>query len=82
MEKLSNLGRRSAFVTGIVGTLMVTGLLFAGGANAAGTDPAGDAITGLGTKITTYGGAIVGLVILSMGFWLGIKYLRKATSKA
>lgn len=82
METLSNLGRRAAFVTGITATLGLVSFMLAGSASAAGTDPAGDAITALGAKITTYGGAIVGLVILSMGFWLGIKYLRKATSKA
>lgn len=83
MEKISNLGRRAAFVTGITGTLVACSIMLgATGANAVGEDPAGDAITALGGKITTYGAAIVGLVVLSMGFWLGIKYLRKATSKA
>lgn len=42
------------------------------------TDPVTDAITTLGTKVTTYGGALVAFSIIGVGFAIGVKYIKKA----
>lgn len=83
VEKVKQAGGRVALLLSAVVGLFVTGLFLASGANAApGDDPALDAITDLGSKVTLYGGAIVALVALSMAIWLGIKYMGKARAKA
>lgn len=83
VKKVKQVGGHVALLLSAVVALFTTGLLFASGANAAaGDDPALDAITGLGTKVTLYGGAIVALVAISMAIWLGIRYMKSGTSKA
>jgi hypothetical protein len=74
-------GGRVAIVTGALTGLLFTALFLAGSASAT-TDPVETEIDALGSKVTLYGGAIVALVALSMAIWLGIKYMRKAQSKA
>lgn len=56
-------------------------MLVAPGANAS-PDPTETAITGLGTKVGIYGAAIVAVVVIAIGFTLGVKYLRRAANKA
>lgn len=82
-EKLKGLAQRAGIATGATGFLVMLSMFVADGANAVeGDDPVTPAFTDLGTKITTYGAAIVGLVVLSVGIFMGIKYLRKGANKA
>lgn len=69
---------RAAVLTGLTALMFVAGTA---AANAA-TDPVADAFTSMEGKVTTYGAAIVALVVLAVGIFLGIKYLRKGVSKA
>lgn len=80
MEKFSAFGTRAAALGSLVMVGLVGGFLVP--ASATPADPAGDAITGLGTTVGTYGAAMVAVVVVAVGFVLGIKYLRKAVSKA
>lgn len=74
---------RTARVSATLGAVLLAGLFFAPQANAAdGDDPAGAAIDALGAKVTAYGAAMVAVVVIAVGLMLGIKYLRKAGSKA
>jgi len=81
-DKLKEAGARVGLVFGAVGTLMTLGVLLAGEAGATPPDPVATAFNDMNGKVTTYGAAIVALVVLSVGIFLGIKYLRKGTSKA
>ncbi|MCW2787159.1 MAG: hypothetical protein JWP74_3676 [Marmoricola sp.] len=79
---LENLKTRAA-VLGVMFTgLMVGSFALAGGSFADGTDPVSADFTTLQGDVTTYGGAILALVLVSAGIFLGIKYLRKGISKA
>lgn len=40
-------------------------------------DPFNDAISALTTKVTTYGGALVGLAAVGVGFFVAMKYVKK-----
>lgn len=81
-EMVRGTGHRLAALTSMtVGTLGVM-LALAGSASATPVDPIETAFDGLSAKITLYGGFIVALVVLSVGIFLGIKYLRKGVSKA
>lgn len=83
MERFKNLAGRAGLVTGMTAGLGMVALVLAGPASAApGDDPALDGINDMAAKVTTYGAAIVALVVLSAGLFLGIKYLRKGVSKA
>lgn len=82
MDTLKAAGARVGMVTGAMGTLALMGFILAGPASAQTGDPVGTAFSDLEGKITTYGTAIVALVVLSVGIFLGIKYLRKGASKA
>lgn len=73
---------RGLALSSMLSVFVVAGLLGAGPASATPADPVGDAFDEMQGKITTYGAAIVGLVVLSVGIFLGIKYLRKGVSKA
>lgn len=82
MESIKNLVGRAGLLSGATLGLAFMGLVLAGPSNAAvGDDPAGDAITGLGDKVSQYGAAMVAVVVIGVGIMLGIKYLRKAGSK-
>lgn len=83
MEKLKYIAGRAGLVSGVTAGLGMVALVLAGPASAAvGDDPALDGINDMAAKVTTYGGAIVALVVLSAALFLGIKYLRKGVSKA
>ncbi len=41
------------------------------------TDPFDAAIATLTTKVTTYGGALVGLAAVGVGFFVAMKYVKK-----
>lgn len=73
---------RAAALGAVLSTLFVVGILTASGASATPADPVETAFTDMESKVTTYGGAIVSLVVLAVGIFLGIKYLRKGVSKA
>ena len=73
--------KRGGLVGGAAVGFTMIAIMLAGGASAT-TDPVADAFTTMQGKVVTYGGAIVALVIVSAGIFLGIKYLRKGVSKA
>lgn len=78
MDTIRNKVARSSLVVGLVGALMLVG---AGAANAT-TDPVETAFNDMEAKVTTYGAAIVALVVLAVAIFLGIKYLKRGVSKA
>lgn len=73
---------RAAQIGALFSALFVMGVVGAAGASATPADPVETAFNDMEAKVTTYGGAIVALVVLSIGIFLGIKYLRKGVSKA
>lgn len=57
--------------------LMVSaGLLVASGL-ALADDPFTQAVTDVSAKVVTYGGALVGVAAVGVGFAVGIKYVKK-----
>lgn len=82
LDHIKTGGRRAATLAGALGGIGVLAFVLAGPSSAAGEDVGLDAITGLGTKVAAYGAAIVAVVVISVGIMLGVKYLRKAVSKA
>lgn len=60
-----------------VTTMALTGL-----AMAQTTDPFNDAVTDMTTKVTGYGGKLVVLAAVGVGFGVAIKYIRKIRSAA
>jgi len=79
---LENLKKRAAILGGATGALTMLGFVLAGTAGATTADPGEDAITGFGDKVTTYGTAMIGVVVIGLGILLAVKYIRKAASKA
>jgi hypothetical protein len=80
---LEKLNLRRVAVFGGVSTTLIAGVLFmAGGSYAVGEDPAGDGIASLQASVLTYGTAVVALVLVAAGIFLGVKYLKKALSHA
>jgi hypothetical protein len=71
-----------AIVGGTLSGLFMTAFVLAGSASAQTADPAETAITDFGSKVTTYGAAMIGVVVLAAGILLGVKYLKKAAGKA
>lgn len=80
MEKKQNvkvrLGMFAAFMSA-----MFAGMFALASASSA-DDPVSTGFTTLQANVTTYGAAIVALVLVSAGIFLGVKYLRKGISKA
>ena len=72
-EKLNSVYARA----GVIAALTVPGL-----AMAQSTDPFDTAITSLTTKVTSYGGALVALAAVGVGFFVAIKYVKKITRAA
>lgn len=56
----------------VVGTLPV-----ALAARAQSTDPFDTAVADVGTKVASYGAALVGVAAASVAFWVAIKYVKK-----
>lgn len=81
MEHIKQVGGRAAMGASALGTMFVLGVMLAGPSSAA-SDPVADAFTTMEGKVTTYGGAIVSLVIVAVGIFLGIRYLRKGVNSA
>jgi hypothetical protein len=79
---IQHISGRVAAVSAAVGTLMTLGFILAGPASATPADPVQAAFDDMESKVTLYGAAIVALVVLAVGIFLGIKYLRKGVSKA
>jgi len=77
---LENIKGRVALLGATMTMLMVGGIAFAGGASATPADPVEGAFADLTTKVTLYGGLVLGLVLLTIGIFLGIKWLRKGVS--
>lgn len=46
------------------------------------TDPFTDAMSDVTTKVTSYGGALVGLAAVAVVFFVAIKYVKKITKAA
>lgn len=87
MEKIKNVASaargRLALLGAVTGLMLMTGLVAAGGANASTTtDPVSDGISQMQDKVTTYGAAVVGLVVAVVILFFGIKFLKKGASKA
>lgn len=83
MEHAKQILGRAGLVGGVMGTLTMVSFMLAGAANAADGDATIDAqFTDLQSKVVTYGGAMVALAVVGIGLTLGLKYLRKAVSKA
>lgn len=83
MEGFKQIGARAGLTFGAAFGLVVMGVLMAGPSSAAvGDDPTADSIAALGTKVATYGAAMVAVVVIGVGIMLGLKYLKKAASKA
>ena len=86
METLKFIAGRAGIATSAaLAVVLGTSLLLAGSASAQTTppaDPVEDGFADMLTKIGIYGGLIVGLVVLSASIFLGVKYLRRGTSKA
>lgn len=78
MRDLIHGGRLAATTAGLVAVGLLAGLFSPASAAPAGVT---DAIEGLEADILLYGGAITGLVLLSIGFGLGWKYMYKGKSK-
>lgn len=72
---------RVGMLTGATAGIAMLGFFLAGSASAQG-DPIETAFTDMEGKVTTYGGAIVALVVIAAAIFLGIKYLKKGVSKA
>jgi hypothetical protein len=63
--------------------LVGSGLLMSSAlAMAQTTDPFDGAITALTAKVTSYGGALVTLAAVGVGFFVAIKYVKKITRAA
>lgn len=82
VERFKEAGGRVALVTGAVTTALFMGLFMAGPASATPADPVTDAFSDMSAKIVSYGALVVGLVVLAVGIFLGIKWLRKGVSAA
>lgn len=76
MNKLQNLRARAAQLVAGAGALALTGAAMAQG------DPFADAVTAATTKITTYGGLLVGVAAVGVGFMIAIKFLKKVPKAA
>ena len=81
MQNLKALGSRGAAVVTAAFVLATLALVAPAQASSHSADPVDAALADFSTRITTYGTAIVAIVVIAMGFWLGIKYLKKAQSK-
>lgn len=82
MERFKEMGGRAAVLgSAVTGTLLM-GFIMAGPASATPADPVEAAFSDMSAKIVTYGALVVGLVVLAVGIFLGIKWLRKGVSAA
>lgn len=79
---LTKFKERAAVLGGAVSGLTVLGFMLAGPSGATTADPGEAQITSFGDKVTTYGTAMIGVVVIGLGILLAVKYIRKAASKA
>lgn len=82
VEKSKVGARRTA--AAVVALPMVLGMAFlmAGPASAQAADPVSGAFADAGTKVATYGGLAVALIVTGLVIWLGVKYVTKGVAKA
>lgn len=73
MNKLQNFRTRSLAV---IATASLPALSFAQ------ADPFMTAVADMQAKVTTYGGALVGLAAVGVVFWVAIKYVKKIRGAA
>lgn len=73
---LAERGRQFGYKAAAVLTCAMPAAVFAQ------ADPVTDAMTEIGTKVTTYATALVTLAIIGVGFMVGIKYIKKARGAA
>lgn len=74
MTKLQNFRARSLAIVA-AGALPVLSF-------AQSVDPFADAVSDITTKVTSYGGALVGLSAVGVVFWVAIKYVKKIRGAA
>lgn len=79
---LDRIKQRAGVLGALVTTFMLGAFIAAGSASATVADPVDQAFTDMQGKVTTYGAAIVALVVVAAGIFLGVKYLKKGLSKA
>lgn len=79
---MNTITKRAATASAFLGTVLTMGFILAGPASATPADPIDAAFTSMEGKVTTYGVAIVSLVVLAVALFLGIKYLKRGVSKA
>jgi hypothetical protein len=75
-NKLQNLRRLARDNAARVGVAVMT-LPVAMAANAQVADPFDTAVSNVTTKVTTYGGALVGVAAAAVVFMVAIKYVKK-----
>ena len=78
---LDRIKQRVALVSGATALMMLSAVAFAEGSFAS-SDPVSSGFTDAGTKVTTYGGLLITLVLIGFGIMLGVKYLGKGFRKA
>lgn len=73
LQRLADLASKHYAKAGVaVGTMLVGASAFADG-----TDPFVDAVTGVTTKVNSYGALLVGLSAVGVLFAVAIKYMHK-----
>ena len=82
METIKNLSARVGMGATALVTILGVSVLLAGPSSAQTADPVLDAFDDMQAKILLYGAAIVALVVLAVGIFLGIKYLKKGVHSA
>lgn len=80
-QNMVQAGRRVGAASGIGAAFVMVGLMLAGPASAQ-ADGVTTGFTDAGTKVATYGGLAVGLIVTGLVIWLGVKYVTKAIAKA
>lgn len=73
--------KRSGVVGSALAGLFTLGLMVAGPASAT-VDPGEQAISDFGSKVTTYGAAMIGVVVIGVGVMLAVRYISKAGNRA
>jgi hypothetical protein len=76
---MADKARNYGYKVAAFATTLLPAAAFAGGG---GGDPVVEAITDVGTKVTTYASALVTLAVIAVGFMIGIKFIKKAVSAA
>lgn len=83
MDKLKTVGGYAAGAGAALGTAITMVLFVAGAASATPPpDPVTEGFNDASSKVTTYGGAMIALILVGLLIMLGVKYLRRGVNKA